>query len=291
MTRYLFYCCIFLLLFGCSTSEEAKKAAIKRKNAKAEYILRHHNTLFFPIFPPEARVRELYSWEEGGAANLQRITKDFFRCKGSSLNIPILDNKDPEKPVIYEDCKGGASHNLPLIHGKEGVYPVLIDILNYLQEKTEKRLVITCGHRCLQHNKYSDRSKNSFSSKHMIGAEVDFYLQGMENKPKEVINLIFQFYKEKKRYGFREYEIFERAVDRESDVSTPLWFNKEIIIKLYKENEGRDFDNRHPYPYVSIQVKYDKDKKEKVVFSPDKSLPMGGEKVSKMPQKIRVKKS
>ena len=28
------------------------------------------------------------------------------------------------------------------------------------------------------------------------------------------------------------------------------WFNKEIFIKLYRKSEGRDGDNRHPYPYL-----------------------------------------
>lgn len=261
------------LLFSCENSVKSKKAEIKKKNAKAEYILRHANTYFFPIFPPTTRERELYPWEEGASANLQKITKEFFRCRGSSLHISLTEEADQGKPVIYKDCTGGSSHSLPIIHGKEGVYPVLVDILNYIQQKTEKKVIITCGHRCILHNKYSDRSKSNNSSKHLIGAEVDFYVQGLEHRPMEVIDLIFQFYKDKKGYmGNDEYLKFERYSSEDCNVTTMPWFNKEIFIKLYKESEGRDFDNRHPYPYISVQVRYDRDTKEKVAYSLDKTV-------------------
>ena len=100
---------------------------------------------------------------------------------------------------------------------------------------------------------------------------MDFYVQGMEQSPLEVIDLIFQFYKEQKGYKeSSDYQTFERRSVENTNVSTMPWSNKEIYIKLYKESEGRDFDNRHPYPYVSIQVRYDRDTKERVVCSQDK---------------------
>lgn len=199
MKKLLFYLLSFFLISGCSNSEDIKQSEIKKKNAKAEYILRHNNSCFFKIFPPDVRIKEPYPWEEQMIGDIPRITKEFFRCKGSSLNLPIVDYTNPEKPETYEDCKGPSSHSLFLIHGKEGVYPVLIDILNFLQEKTRKKVIITCGYRCPLHNKYCDRSLQAKVSKHMIGAEVDFYVQGMEYQPEEVIDLIFQFYKERKR--------------------------------------------------------------------------------------------
>ena len=274
MKKTVFLCFILLLTFSCTKSEKAKEKEIKKKNVVVEYILRHHNTYFFPIFIPNTRVREPYSWEEGTTENLQRITKEYFRCKGSKLNVPFYDNTDEDKPITYEDCGGGTTHSLPIIHGKEGVYPILLELINYLQQKTQKRVIITCGHRCPLHNKYSDRSKHNRTSKHMIGAEVDFYVQGLEDRPMEVVELIFQFYREKKGKGYvgvREYEIFNRYEKVDTDVSTMPWFNKEIFIKLYSETEGRDFDNRHPYPYISIQVRYDRDTKERVVYSWDKA--------------------
>jgi hypothetical protein len=99
----------------------------------------------------------------------------------------------------------------------------------------------------------------------MIGAEVDFYVQGMEHRPEEVVQLLMLYYKEKEWYGGdKTYTEFQRFDKKTVNVTTPPWFNKEIFIKLYQKQEGRDFDNRHPYPYLSIQVRHDKERDEKV---------------------------
>nr|NGX30439.1 hypothetical protein [Candidatus Anoxychlamydiales bacterium] len=154
---------------------------------------------------------------------------------------------------------------------KEGIYPVLLDILNYIQRKTKKRVVITCGHRCPKHNSYADTSNVAKTSKHMIGAEVDFYVQGLENSPLKIMDLIFDFYKEDSRYrGVEEYERFQQY-QKDTDVSTPPWHNKEIFVKLNQYNEGRDFNNRHPYPYICIQVLYDRSTKQKVNYTWEKA--------------------
>jgi hypothetical protein len=267
---------IFLLLvisfmfFSCDSKKKPSK--FNKKNIKAEYILRTHDSCFSPNFKITPRTRDLYPWEEGLIGNVPKITKEFFRCKGSSLNPILYDNTDIEKKVTYEDCEGWAKHSMPIINGKENVYPILIEILNYIQYQTKKRVIITCGHRCPVHNKYSDITKQNRISKHMIGAEVDFYVQGLESDPDKVLDLIIQFYREKKEYiGKREYELFDRYEKTDTNTSTKPWFNKEIFIKLFKENEGRDSDNRHPYPYIAIQVRYDKDKGERVVYSWDKA--------------------
>ena len=105
----------------------------------------------------------------------------------------------------------------------------------------------------------------------MIGAEVDFYVEGLEQKPEEIVDLIFQFYKEKNRYkNLKEFEEF-LVSEKETDTFQKPWYNKEIFIKLYQYNEGRDFNNRHPYPYISIQVLWDRDTKQKVSYSWDKA--------------------
>jgi hypothetical protein len=107
----------------------------------------------------------------------------------------------------------------------------------------------------------------------MIGAEVDFYVEGLEKKPQDIVNLIFSFYKETPGYrGKDDFEIFQRYDDDKHKTAIYPWFNKEILITLYNENEGRDFDNRHPYPYLSIQVLYDRQLKKPVLFSMDKAI-------------------
>lgn len=223
---------------GCTVSEEKK---VRRENRISEPITRLHHEHLFVV--PESRelARGAYPWERDYIGEHPRITKEFFCCNGSSLN-PSHSYEGKR----LTDCGGLTEHGLPYIQGEEGVYPILPNLLNYLQEKTGKRVVITCGHRCPQHNTYSDPDKFNETSKHMIGGEVDFYIQGMEDQPEEVVDLLLRYF----TTPFRRY-------NKETNVSTEPWYNKEVFIKLFREDEGRDHDNRHPYPYICIQVRYD----------------------------------
>ena len=215
--------------------------------------------------PPVSPVKkEPYPWEERRVGAHPRITKEYFRCKGSSLNPMKTVAEERTEPKYFHDCGGCKRHGLPLFDGKEGVYPVLIDLLNHVQEKTGKRVVITCGHRCPDHNSYADPSKFNENSKHMIGAEVDFYVQGMEQETEAVIDILLDYYRDASEASYRE---FKRYTKDNTDVATPPWYNKEVFIKLYKQAEGRDYDNRHPYPYVGIQVRYDREQSEWVAYT------------------------
>jgi hypothetical protein len=245
---------LLLFLSACTSNEKNKKG-----NVIAEKIFRKEGDLLYRTRAPEPKEREEYPWEKKYLGKYPRITKEFFRCKGNASNPP-LEVKQGENKVIYRDCRGTEHHGLPMRDGKEFIYPCLVNLLNYLQEKTEKKVVITCGHRCPDHNTYCDSSPSNYGSKHMIGAEVDFYVEGMEKEPQKVIALIQDYYK-----GQKEYEKFERY-DKNLNVSTKAWLNKEIFIKLYLENEGRDHDNQHPYPYIGLQVRFDRDLNKKVTF-------------------------
>lgn len=245
---------ILFLLVGCSGMEQSEREKLRRQNCKAESISRKHTDVFYSIPTPSHAPRSLYPWES--EANLPRITKEFFRCKGSPLNSAANG---------LADCEGRTRHGLPLIRGKENVYPVLIDLLNYIQKKTGKRVIVTCGHRCPAHNTYADPSKENQTSKHQIGAEVDFYVQGMEERPQEIVGLLMQYFQENPGYKNDKDALEFRRYDK-SDVAIQPWYNREIFIKLYGKNEGRDIDNRHPHPYLSVQVRYDRDMKERVVY-------------------------
>jgi hypothetical protein len=227
--------------------------------------------VFSPIEVPEHTPRIAYPWEN--EAHLPRITKEFFRCKGSSLNPPYVAMIDPEKPLPLTDCEGSSRHGLPNIGGKETVYPILIELMNYLQKKTGKRVIITSGHRCPIHNTYVDPSKEAKASKHQMGAEVDFYIQGMEDQPLEVVTLLLQYYQEHPIYkNQKEWAIFQRYERPDAKVETRPWLNKEIFIKLFQRTEGRNADNRHPYPYLSIQIRWDRSKGERVLFDWEKAV-------------------
>ncbi len=258
---------IALTMYSCSSSEDAEGDRARLQNASGEYIYRHHNEYLFKLEPVVKNNPPHYPWAGHSA---RKITKDFFRCKGSSLNPPHSIQQKGEAIKVF-DCGGAEKHSLPLQGDKEFIFPILIDLLNYLQEQSKKKVIITSGHRCPEHNLYVDSSTENQASKHMIGAEVSFYIQGWEDKPEKAIQLLQKYYLEKPAYkGLKEFQEFKRY-EKDTNVSTQPWINKEIFIKLFKKKEGRNFDNRHPYPYISIQVRFDKDTQEKVIYSWDKA--------------------
>jgi hypothetical protein len=257
-----------ILLFGvvlfasCSRIEKAEEEKIKRRNCKTEVIYRSHEDRFYPIAPPSHVARAPYPWEIEG--KIPKITREYFRCKGNPTN-PHLPGVKEGAPIV--DCEGRSRHGLPIFAGEEGVYPVLIDLLNFIQKKTMKRVIVTCGHRCPAHNIYADPTPENRTSKHQIGAEVDFYVQGMEDRPIEIVGLIMQYYQENPNYkNMNDYLLFQRYDKKDTNTSVAPWFNKEIFVKLFQKNEGRDLDNRHPHAYISLQVRFDKDKKERVIY-------------------------
>ncbi|MCH9625263.1 MAG: hypothetical protein S4CHLAM123_04340 [Chlamydiales bacterium] len=254
---------MFLILAPLCCSCSSKEDKLAKRNLKAEYIYRNSDEYFFNTPLPQRQVRAPYPWEEKLTGGFPKITKEYFRCKGNSLNPIITQEREGREPIYYRDCHGGEKHGLPLVDNKEFVYPCLIDILNYLQTSTKKQVVITCGHRCPVHNAYSDHTSYNWGSKHMLGGEVDFYIEGLE--PETLIELIQAYYQQ--NYPDEpDYTNFVRFESQNMNVSTPPWYNKEIFIKLYQEDEGRDFDNLHSHPYLSIQVRYSKELDKKVVF-------------------------
>lgn len=253
------------LIVSCSNEKPKFQSKLK-----ADPIQRKQDDHKFELTYAPVLERSHYPWESQDCTHFPRITKEFFRCKGSSLNpVKITIGQKGEIDRHY-DCGGTSRHSLPLKDQKEYIYPILIDILNYLQVKTGKRAVITSGHRCPVHNTYVDDSVDNRYSKHMIGAEVAFYIQGLEHEPDSIVQMILDYYKSQPKYqGLAPFQEFERYDNAKTNVSTAPWLNKEIFIKLYKSEEGRNFDNRHPYPYISLQVRYDWDTEERVPFSID----------------------
>jgi hypothetical protein len=251
---------IIIVLGACSGFERTEYEKTRKKNLVKNSIIRQEKSYFFPINLVKKRKIEPYSFEILKNSSYRTITKEYFRCKGSALNPLRLNNdNDPIK-----DCKGSSSHSLPILNGREGVFPVLVDILNYIQKKSDKKVVITCGHRCPIHNEYADFSEDNKESNHIIGAEVDFYVQGLEEKPLKVIEHIFDYYKNNQNF---KKSLFSKSIDystfsQREDVLEPIltnpWYNGEIEITLYQKDEKRDLDNRHPYPYISIKVLKDR---------------------------------
>ena len=251
----LFFSC-FLFLAGCSgfTSSEHKK--LRQKNRTWTSLSQVTTPPFFlptstPTPPPS------YPWDRKWVGQHLRIHEQFFRCKGSKAHPPI-----EVKGRVHRDCNGAHSHGLPAKEGKPFIYPILLDLLNYLQEATHKRVVITCGHRCPRHNTYADPSKKNRTSKHQVGAEVDFYVQGMEEIPERIVELLVDYYQNEGESPSRRH--FYRI--KQTDRITPCWENQEIRIGLSQSHERRDKDNIHPYPYLTIEVLYDKRARRSVSY-------------------------
>ena len=256
---------LFLLnLSACGFFDNTNKKEEKFYALK-EPITRHERDNFFSVEEPIYQPKESYPWDTAFVGSYPRITIDFFRCKGNPLNPLVSIAQEGKESLKLVDCGGRTKHGLSLREGQEFVYPVLLDILNYIQGKTGKRVVITSGHRCPTHNLYADHRIANQSSKHMIGAEVDFYVQGMEEKPQEIVDLIFEYYKETESKSI--YVNFKRYQKGETNVSIPPWYNKEVFVKLFQKDEGRDIDNRHSYPYISIQVRYDRAQDKRVAYT------------------------
>lgn len=259
-----------MICSSCSNSENPQLTS-QNQFQKGEYIYRTHHEHPFQVSVPEKRKLEPYPWERGQSGKNPKITKEYFRCKGSNLN-PVHTEQQKTELVRYFDCGGSEKHSLPLRDNKEFIYPILIDLVNYIQTKTQKRLVITSGHRCPEHNTYVDSSVSNQTSKHMVGAEVSFYVQGLEDQPETLIKLIQEYYKTTPKYkDLKEYQEFQRYEKGDSNVSTQPWYNKEIFVKLFRKKEGRNFDNRHPYPYISVQVRFDMATQQKVMYSWDEA--------------------
>ncbi len=257
-----------ILAFGTSCQQEEPE---QNKTFGPGEPISRGNDERLAIPPPKQMPPPLYPWSDMRVSHLPMITKEFFRCKGSPLNPERAIERNGKTERI-SDCGGTDRHSLPLKEDREFIYPILITLLNHVQSKTQKRVVITSGHRCPEHNTYVDPSSQNSYSKHLIGAEVSFYVQGMENEPATIVDILADYYKNDSPFKDKEeYFPLQRYEKKDTNVSTPPWYNKEVFIKLFKREEGRNFDNRHPFPYLAIQVRYDADSNERVTYSWEKA--------------------
>lgn len=251
---------LLIICTGCSSSSP-------EETVQGEYISRKQDEKLLDIASLKQKTPPVYPWQKNGKNALQSITKDYLRCKGSSLSPPRIVKEGDKETLRYTDCGGPEKHSLPLKNNKEYIYPVLLELLNRIQEVTKHPVIITSGHRCPEHNTYVDPSAQNSASKHMIGAEVDFYIQGLETRPEVAIKVIEEFYKTNSRYQRqKEYLEFKRF-EKPTNVATAPWYNKEVFIKKYLPHEGRNYDNRHPHPYLSLQVRFDSEKNIAVNFT------------------------
>lgn len=263
----------FLLFFLFTSCENLKSPSpLEPSYLQGEYIYRNENEVFFAQLPPQKNAAPSYCWQKFFNKEIPFITKEHFRCKGCSSHLPKSRMNGEQEETLF-DCEGFESHSLPLSNEQEFIYPILIDLLNFIQNKTQKKVIITAGHRCPNHHSYiALDGYSSRYSKHLIGAEVSFYVETFEDTPEKIVYLLQSYYSIEPIYDRKdEYENFKRW-EQDTDISTTPWYNKEIFIKLYKAYEGRNGDNVHPYPYISIQVRFDIKNNTKVTYTWDAAM-------------------
>lgn len=118
------YGLIAVCLAACSGMERVEREKIRKKNEITQPISRSSGEKKYVLKTPTHTPRAPYPWES--EFNLPRITKEFFRCKGVFTNPLKSNEEDLSKPFI--DCEG--RHGLPVIGGKENIYPILIDLFS-----------------------------------------------------------------------------------------------------------------------------------------------------------------
>ena len=257
-----------VLVQGCRSSPPQKRAVVKK-----EQLYRSDSKEAFVISPSVKTPRLPYPWQQQFPNKFPKITKEFFRCKGDfSHPAKVVETKNGLQH--YLDCAGTDQHSLPIRDGKEFVYPILIDLLNYLQQVSRQRLFITCGHCCPTHNTYLNPAATNQTSKHLLAAEVDFYMENLEQQPEKIVKWIQDYYQQNPKYqNLSEFLTFKRFENMDkTNVKIAPWYNKEIFIKLFQAKEGRDDDNCHHYPYISIQVRYDWELQETVHYCWEKAF-------------------
>ena len=237
----------FLGLTGCSGLEQSEQEKIRAQNAKGEFVFRHANERQFAYAPPQIRERQKYPWEGSYSGQLPKISTRILPLQGKQLQ-PASFSRGGQKGEYDYDCGGGGKQPSSL-QDKEFIYPILIETQLRADKRQTKKVVITCGHRCPVHNKYADPMPAGQTSKHMIGAEVDFYVQGMEERPEEVVALVQNYYKETALYrGKQEYQQFERYDKSDAKTASTPWYNKEVTIQLYAKGEVETLITAIPIP-------------------------------------------
>ncbi|MCH9617470.1 MAG: hypothetical protein SP4CHLAM5_05330 [Chlamydiia bacterium] len=250
---YAMHIIFFLLLFllsSCSTADQRVELRRMNNNKSSEKIYRLSHEQVYKEKAMQLSARELYPWEN--ETEFAKITMNTLRCRGD-----ISHPKRAKDKREYEDCGGMHHHGLPYVDGEEFVYPVLISLLNKVQNSFNKKVVVTSGHRCPKHNNYLTLGTSKIS-KYMIGAKVDFYVEGLEDSYEDVIDRIMYLYEGDKE----EYSLFKKITGKGSFAS---WRNKEITITVQKDGEHTVLLNKN-HPVISIEVRYDRERKAPVVL-------------------------
>lgn len=262
---------VLLLLTGCVSVEDTQMEKFYAKNEIREKIYRFEEEIEYPLLPPQKKEKEKYPWEKEAQVKLDPVAVSDFICKGSKKHPNRIIVRASQEELSYEDCGGKEEHGTPTI------YPILPRLLNRVQELTGRRVVITSGFRCPKHEQYLHPGEVAPSSLYTHGAACDFYVEGLQNSPQIVIKIIQDFYKQDPATSHDpSFTVFHRLPLDTSHAVTP-WINREICLIINTDQEGRNPDNAHDFPYISLLVHYDREAKKPIkttwqgIFPPSSS--------------------
>src|SRR3989338_2368335 len=116
---------LMALMTGCSPMEESEKDKLRRVNEVAENVYRLDGEHFFQANEVTVAKRETYPWEPKSLTVDKKITKEYFRCRGSAQNgcKSLIDSLGDKAQMI--DCGGMEKHGLPYRDEGEFIYPAL----------------------------------------------------------------------------------------------------------------------------------------------------------------------
>lgn len=257
---------LFLLcMTSCLEWQDPFKGRQRYQNQMAEYIERSHGETLYTAEQPEIQPPLETPWNTTSFTKNRPlpITRHFFRCRGNTLHPPRILSRDEKNKFTLLDCGGYGEHSLPLRENEEWIAPILIELLNDIQDKTNKQVVITSGHRCPTHQKYIELPHDPRANKHQIGAAATFYVTGFEESPETILDLIVAFYQGPHDAPYSPQEKTFTAIPSSSPDRRILQ-NKEIRITIYHKEAAREGDQDHPYAYLVLEVLYDRQKQEPI---------------------------
>lgn len=181
------------------------------------------------------------------------LTPEHFRCKGSHHN-PITKHTIDGKQTYFQDCDGSHTHSLPIIDGKQTVYPHLIELLNHVQDVTGRQIRVLTGHRCYIHQSYLSSEMKDLTSAYQLGAAADVCFQSSSTGLKEIIHAIMDWYEQTNLPG--------STFNANSDSNR--WSNRYVQLSYH---ETTDIDTKYKGPHISITLKVDPSTGKKITYS------------------------
>lgn len=246
-----FFPVLAICLVGCSGLEQSEQEQIRKVNAKVDPITRFSDEHFYQISFPEKKTEKRAGLKE--SSSIKKIDKEHFRCKGSLSNKPVVSLEGK----TLNDCEGAYKHSLPIRREKEFIYPALIEVLNFIQNRLSKKVVVLSGHRCIDHLRYVKQDYTPLSFKSLVGAEVRFYVEGAENQLDSIVSAIFSY-----------YDLFfpkdKQMVSFTSSPENKVYENKELIVRLIEPNHPEIEEHALSFPYCQIELKFDRELNKKI---------------------------